>query len=1187
MANKGSKKRKLSTDDDEEDYIPSKKTPVSKHGPNGLRSPSFSFTPQNKPAELYRKDLISAMKLADSEQLQNDDYLLIADTWRQDWEKGVQVPVNDLAILNEPKVKEIREKCKNGDFKIPRKFLHAVQDESYRQGCHELTGMNQLSELVVRYDLDDLDVCWLETVNDEREELSLPLIHEWTMERIMEELENQCHKSMNTIIKSEEGLGIEYDEDVVCDVCRSPDSEDGNEMVFCDNCDICVHQACYGIQTIPEGSYLCRACALGVKPTCLLCPNLKGAMKSTRSGTKWAHVSCSLWIPEVSIGCVEKMEPITKISLIPASRWALVCCLCKERSGACIQCSVRTCKTAFHVTCGFNHGMDMKTILDPAEKDGVKLRAFCPKHTQNGGESGCDSPSSPKSPRSPRSPKSPRKDGSTPRKDLTKEEIANIRAKKLKEIEDDFSGFVDVTEAANTLQVDVDIADVVTVYWKLKRRANFNRPLLMPKTEEADRLEKQQEDSLVARMKMFVHLRQDLERVRNLCYMVNRREKMKRQFLKIQEKVFMAANIYLTDSKLNLSAKEIQKTVKKYKDFNVYLAQNINPLPNLPPTLTACSDLESMTTDDERSEHSGPIYSKRLALRIPSGLDKLDTDPFPSVSVKTEFSDNDGDIEADEPPVLEMEDIGTRRRDFAKGTLIKGDNDAGEDLKSKKPMPDLKPELNRPGRDNLSKSYKKTKTKLLRSKDKRSPTDDEEIVFKSTVVIDKTKVDNNTAVISAKSIEKSVKKKTSCEEECKPNSVEDSKEMRDSKSKDTVCKVKVVCVDNKAKDSDSKILIKDNNTNSKDKITNSPSRDKNTNLTSRVDNSKDKNTSSTSKEKALNSKDRNSNSTSKEKVLNSKDKNSNSTSKEKVLNSKDKNSNSTSKDKSSSSKDKNTTSKNKISTHMSKKQSFKVKSELCGLLSKPNLRIDDVIKDKVQSRILKTRCKLKRLNGLTDRMQPKIEAFFIQNGSSASTRLRYNSRLGLSNVTPVKKACEADSHGLSSKPKGSLSGSKTSLGRTRQSSPLQVKPDPHNQIDEDLQQCSPETRSFRRRIESNYETNDSAKKNLFNPNTMCNVTASDNYSAIPMLISPDCLSLKKSLKNTVNNSRAYRSQSPLSSDSSHNEQDTGTSTPRRVTRSRQLDNDENSRESSSTTSTRSNSKLKLSNTFIKATHFNA
>lgn len=56
-------------------------------------------------------------------------------------------------------------------------------------------------------------------------------------------------------MKSEEGLGIEYDENVICDVCRSPDSEDGNEMVFCDSCNICVHQACYGITVIPEGTY--------------------------------------------------------------------------------------------------------------------------------------------------------------------------------------------------------------------------------------------------------------------------------------------------------------------------------------------------------------------------------------------------------------------------------------------------------------------------------------------------------------------------------------------------------------------------------------------------------------------------------------------------------------------------------------------------------------------------------------------------------------------------------------------------------------------------------------------------------------------------------------------------------------------------------------------------------------------
>ena len=53
----------------------------------------------------------------------------------------------------------------------PKKLLHSTKDETYRQGCHELTGMSQLAEQVVRYDLDDLDVCWLQRVNEEREEI--------------------------------------------------------------------------------------------------------------------------------------------------------------------------------------------------------------------------------------------------------------------------------------------------------------------------------------------------------------------------------------------------------------------------------------------------------------------------------------------------------------------------------------------------------------------------------------------------------------------------------------------------------------------------------------------------------------------------------------------------------------------------------------------------------------------------------------------------------------------------------------------------------------------------------------------------------------------------------------------------------------------------------------------------------
>lgn len=48
-----------------------------------------------------------------------------------------------------------------------------MKDETYQLGQHELTGMSQLAEQVVRYDLDDLDVSWLKQLNEQREEVGM------------------------------------------------------------------------------------------------------------------------------------------------------------------------------------------------------------------------------------------------------------------------------------------------------------------------------------------------------------------------------------------------------------------------------------------------------------------------------------------------------------------------------------------------------------------------------------------------------------------------------------------------------------------------------------------------------------------------------------------------------------------------------------------------------------------------------------------------------------------------------------------------------------------------------------------------------------------------------------------------------------------------------------------------------
>ena len=53
--------------------------------------------------------------------------------------------------------------------------------------------------------------------------------------------------------------------------------------------------------------------------------------------------------------------------------------------GACIQCSVKTCKTAYHVTCAFKHNLEMRAIIeDENAEDGVKLRVSLDTYNYSG-----------------------------------------------------------------------------------------------------------------------------------------------------------------------------------------------------------------------------------------------------------------------------------------------------------------------------------------------------------------------------------------------------------------------------------------------------------------------------------------------------------------------------------------------------------------------------------------------------------------------------------------------------------------------------------------------------------------------------------------------------------------------------------------------------------------------------------
>lgn len=55
-------------------------------------------------SQVFRTDFITAMKLPDSAQLGLDDFYVLSDPWRQEWEKGVQVPAS-LEAIPEPVVR--------------------------------------------------------------------------------------------------------------------------------------------------------------------------------------------------------------------------------------------------------------------------------------------------------------------------------------------------------------------------------------------------------------------------------------------------------------------------------------------------------------------------------------------------------------------------------------------------------------------------------------------------------------------------------------------------------------------------------------------------------------------------------------------------------------------------------------------------------------------------------------------------------------------------------------------------------------------------------------------------------------------------------------------------------------------------------------------------------------------------
>ncbi|PVD24392.1 hypothetical protein C0Q70_14874 [Pomacea canaliculata] len=530
--------------------------------PEFFRSPgreSLSYADSQRLVEislegrLHRIDIYEPLEIISQDEIDNQDNTEKEEKAEKSPQKSTRGAENGKANGKaNGKVRKENIATTNQPIKLPEAQVKVLDDyikpngipprpSSYYRYIEK--SLDELDE-EVEYDMDEEDHAWLEIVNDKRCTEGVTSISQEVFETLMDRFEKEAFFQSQTSGKDQ---GPSIDEDAVCSICMDGECQNSNVILFCDMCNLAVHQECYGVPYIPEGQWLCRRCLQSPSRAvdCCLCPNKGGAFKQTDDG-RWSHVVCALWVPEVGFANTVFLEPIDSLERIPPARKKLTCYICKQRgSGACIQCHKTNCYTAFHVTCAQQAGLFMKieAIKEPGPSGvaaGVRKTAFCDVHTP------ANSDWTPML-----------ADDDSPTNSISAKEAkakSRIKMRKARKILAEKRNAVPVVSIPIIPQQRLTkIAAMVSIpkrdqflkrllsYWTLKRQSRFGVPLLRRlqsnhMTRNRDHMKNdKQSNALREQLKYWQRLRQDLEKARLLVELIRKREKLKREQLRLHQ----------------------------------------------------------------------------------------------------------------------------------------------------------------------------------------------------------------------------------------------------------------------------------------------------------------------------------------------------------------------------------------------------------------------------------------------------------------------------------------------------------------------------------------------------------------------------------------------------------------------------------------------------------------------------